>query len=806
VKTEVKISEAIERACKKIAPLWSLKSFVAVNPFLGFSETSFHRTCATFRRVNRANVLMPRGFYREALDSQFIEDRDLQSALSLAALSSSTMSASFASVASFKEQLDKPAMAQKQKAVVATISEILDRLSQGDRKLSRTEFMVDEIAKFCASYYDEGQAFVTFPLKEQSLYSAWRQFQKYDRNPEFMGLKHFRESVEKIPTSPTEAIEFVVQALGIPARAVDDYLYRALFDINGWASYVRHLVWKSELKGEKNESLIELLAIRVVWGYALFLERSDKVFTDAWLAAMEEAAQLPLDDDLSSDVDLAMDLVLHEAYELAHQRRLFESLNKVTEAQSPLAQRPALQAAFCIDVRSEVFRRALEATVASVETIGFAGFFGIPLEFIGDGDEQVREQCPVLLKPAYKVSEFGKLRKRTSNSWKRFKQSAISCFAYVEAFGALSVIDIFRKTFRLSKGTVPSVGKLHIQTITNYSNYLNDAQKIQLAKSILQAMSLTKDFAPFVLLVGHGSSTANNPHASGLNCGACGGHSGEVNAVVLASLLNEATVREGLRAEGIEIPKDTWFLGALHDTTTDAVTTFGVEQVPTTSKEKIKEVQRWLSQAAELARNERLGSLVPGKENGARAEVFSRSLDWSQVRPEWGLAGNTAFIVGPRAFTKKVDLGGRAFLHNYDWTADKDFAVLELIMTAPMVVASWINLQYFASTTNNQVFGAGNKVLHNVTGTVGVIEGNSGDLRVGLPWQSVHNGSQFVHEPVRLNVIINAPVHALNLVIEKHANVRNLVDNKWVHLYSQTDDGRVSHKYTGGLSWSSILH
>jgi uncharacterized protein YbcC (UPF0753/DUF2309 family) len=398
------------------------------------------------------------------------------------------------------------------------------------------------------------------------------------------------------------------------------------------------------------------------------------------------------------------------------------------------------------------------------------------------------------------------LHKRTSNSWKRFKQSAISCFAYVEAFGALSVVDLVKKTFRVSKGAVPSVGKLHIQTITNYSNYLNDTQKIQLAKSILQAMSLTKDFAPIVLLVGHGSSTANNPHASGLNCGACGGHSGEVNAVVLANLLNEAAVRQGLSAAGIEIPADTWFLGALHDTTTDEVTIFGVEQVPVASKEKLKEVQSWLLQAAELARNERLALLVPGKENGAKAEVFARSLDWSQVRPEWGLAGNTAFIAGPRALTQKVDLGGRVFLHNYDWAADKDFAVLELIMTAPMVVASWINLQYFASTTNNQVFGAGNKVLHNVTGTVGVIEGNSGDLKVGLPWQSVHSGSQFVHEPIRLNVIITAPVHALNRVIEKHATVRNLVDNKWLHLYSQTDEGRVSHKYAGNLNWSSILH
>ncbi len=796
-----KISQAIQSACSKIAPLWSLKNFVAVNPFLGFSDTSFHQTCAQFRRVNRVDVLMPRGFYKDALSSGFIEDQDLESSLSLV----SNLVGASNSVESVKESLDRSAVPQKPKAVVATISEVLDKLSHGNRQLSRTAFMVDEIAKFCASYYDEGQALLSFPLKEQSLYSAWLTLQKFDRNPEFMGISHYRESIAKVPKTPSETIKFVVEALGIPPRAVEDYLYRALFDINGWASYVRHLVWKSELKGEKNDSLVQLLAIRVVWGYALFLERTDETFKREWKLAMQEAAQLPLDHDLSGDKELAIDIVLQEAYELAYQRRFFKSINEVAGAQVPsAAKRPALQAAFCIDVRSEVFRRALEKVCAGAETIGFAGFFGIPLEFTPSGAEQVRDQCPVLLKPAYKATELGNLRKRVSESWRRFKLSAVSCFAYVETFGLLVVFDLISKTFRLSQATAPSVGKIHIQRVTDHDNYFADTQKIQLAKAILQAMSLTKDFAPLVLLVGHGSSTTNNPHASGLNCGACGGHSGEVNAVVLANILNEPVVREGLRLEGQTIPNDTWFLGGLHNTTTDEVAVLGIEQAPSTSKDKIEELQGWLAQAAGLSRNERLPALAPHKKNGAKAEVFARSLDWSQVRPEWGLAGNTTFIVGPRSLTKKIDLGGRAFLHSYDWRSDKDFSVLELIMTAPMVVASWINLQYFASTTNNQVFGAGNKVLHNVTGTIGVIEGNSGDLKVGLPWQSVHNGHNFVHQPVRLNVIITAPIDAMNLVIEKHSSVRNLVNNKWIHLYAQTDEGTVSQRYLGNLKWSVL--
>lgn len=798
---EEKISEDIQRACHKIAPLWSLKNFVAVNPFLGFSDTSFYQTCASFRRVNRVDILMPREHYKEALNANFIKDQDLQAALSLI----SQFGWAPKSLGELKDSLHKTVTPQKPRAVVATISEVLDKLSQGDRQLSRTDFMIDEIAKFCASYYDEGQALLPFPLKDHSLFSAWLTLQKFNRNPEFMGISHFREAIAEIPNKPNEAIQFVVEALGIPPRAVEDYLYRALFDINGWASYVRHLVWKSELKGEKNDSLVQLLAIRVVWGYALYLERTDEAFKTEWKRAMQEAAQLPMDHDLSGDPELAIDLVLQEAYELAHQRLLLTSLNE-DAGKTKLGEehRPVLQAAFCIDVRSEVFRRALEATSVGVQTIGFAGFFGIPLEFAPGAGEQTREQCPVLLKPAYKVMEFGKLRRRTSESWKRFKQSAVSCFAYVEAFGVLSVFDLMSKTFRIFKPTDSSLGKFHIQTNTDYGNYLSDSQKVQMAKTILHAMTLSKDFAPMVLLVGHGSTTVNNPHASGLNCGACGGHTGEVNAVVLANILNEPAVREGLRLEGLLIPSDTWFLGGLHNTTTDEVTLYGAEQAPIMLKNKIREVKNWLAQAASQARKERVPSLISDKSGGTEAEVFTRSLDWSQVRPEWGLAGNTAFIVGPRSFSKNINLGGHAFLHSYEWRSDKDFSVLELIMTAPMVVASWINLQYFASTTNNPVFGAGNKVLHNVTGTVGVIEGNGGDLKVGLPWQSVHDGQKFVHHPVRLNVVIAAPIEAMNLVIKKNSSVRNLVDNKWIHLYAQSDESKVAQRYLGNLQWTNI--
>jgi uncharacterized protein len=423
----------------------------------------------------------------------------------------------------------------------------------------------------------------------------------------------------------------------------------------------------------------------------------------------------------------------------------------------------------------------------------------------GFASDQSELRLPVLLTPGlHSVSgskteaakdQDRRFKARSKRAWGRFKLAAVSSFAFVEAMGPVYIA-------KLVQDATAQAGKAKPHDPTPRLDPAPDLDtRVTMAGNILRAMSLTDTYAPAVLLVGHGAGVVNNPHASALHCGACGGYSGEVNARLLAGLLNDPEVRKGLGAKGLSIPADTVFLGALHNTTTDAVTIFAEDHPSLAQSLNLTQIKGWLASAGHLARTER--ALRLPRANKAEA-IATRATDWAELRPEWALAGCNAFIAAPRKRTRGKSLQGRAFLHDYAWREDEGFGILELILTAPVVVASWISLQYYGSVVAPDLFGGGNKLLHNVTGGVGVVEGNGGLLRAGLPWQSVHDGEGYAHDPLRLSVCVEAPTEAMSDILSRHPGVRALFDNGWLHLFALDESGQMAARYTGDLEWAPV--
>ena len=819
------VKSAIERTTHAVAPVWPLETFVAVNPFMGLADRKVAEAAHIVARTAGARMTMSRRFYAEALTSGRISATHVSASLAEARARGETgLPADAASLVKMMRDGEEPSLP----ALVPTVADVVSLVTGRDWN----RILVERVGAWAATYFDEGQASWRSPWRNRRPYEAFRAEASLDRTPEIFGARGFRAIVQRLPSDANSAALHALTRLGVSEAALDLYLKRLLASIGGWAAYARHKVWQSELAGTPDTTLLEVLAVRLAWEVALLEAFAPLGVEDAYRTASARIVEARDD----SRPELALDLVLQAAYEKAWQERLLDKLaTRAKENPNQRTERPEVQAAFCIDVRSELFRRTLEEADPHSETIGFAGFFGFPVEYVPLGQERGDAQCPVLLTArgvvvesvvgatsdeAARVAEARLVARRARNAWKSFKTSAIACFGFVGPVGLAYLPKLISDAVGWTR-TVPhpsrdGVGSqallgpnLAPHTQNGRQVGLTQDERLSMAEGLLRGMSLTSGFARLVMLAGHGSTTVNNPHAAGLDCGACGGHTGEANARIAAMVLNEPAVRQGLATTGIELPADTVFLGCLHDTTTDVVTIFDRHLVPGSHATDLERLDSRLAAAGALAR--RLRAPLLGEDSAGSMvdqRILSRSRDWAQVRPEWALAGCASFIVAPRHRTAGLDLSGRSFLHSYDWREDEHagFPVLELVMTAPMVVASWISLQYYASTVDNRTYGCGNKVLHNVVGTVGVLEGNGGDLRVGLPWQSVHDGERLMHEPLRLSVLIEAPIEAINAILEKHASVRALVDNGWLHLFALDDAGAVSHRYASGLAWEPVVH
>ncbi|WP_296016260.1 DUF2309 domain-containing protein [uncultured Agrobacterium sp.] len=776
------LAKAAADAVKAIPPAWPLTATVAVNPFLGQVDDSFDQTAALLARIGGVRLSLPRKHFADKLARSDMTDEDL-----LAVLKTSSIAKDI-DLDDIKAALlsDAPSV-----AALPTVADLAGRTSGKDW----SGIVSDRIGTFAAGFFDQGQA-LWAASRRNGLYAAWRAFATHDLTPEILGLKDFGTHVADTPETPHAAIERAAVSLGLGAEP-GTYFHQLLLTLGGWAQFARHIQFKAQIDGGEDTTALELLAIRLIFEEALYLRHKTNIESE-WRNVRKAHVE-----PVTPGRDTLIDSILQAAAERAAERKLAAVLATPCEIKD-VDQRPILQAAFCIDVRSEVFRRSLETMDARIRTLGFAGFFGLGTSHHAFASDTAEHRLPVLLKPsvfscsavsddkgADQKARFGA---RGIRAWGRFKLAAVSSFAFVEAMGPVYAGKLLRDGLRLTKGNAPDKVK------PRFSPDIDLETRAAIAEKVLKAMSLTEGFARFVLICGHGANVVNNPYVSALHCGACGGHAGDVNARLLADLINDRAVREALSKKGIHIPAETVFIAGLHDTTTDGVTLFEDDLDSDIAHKDLAQIRKWLTDAGRLTRAKRAQRLP--RATGKNLTVRAR--DWSETRPELGLAGCRAFIAAPRSRTAGRSLEGQAFLHDYVWQKDEDFKILELILTAPVVVASWISLQYFGSAVAPALFGAGNKLLHNVVGGIGVVEGNGGNLRAGLPWQSVHDGENLVHEPLRLTVAVEAPKEAIIDILRRHPQVQALFDNGWLSLVVMGEKGQLAWRYETGGSWENM--
>lgn len=810
------VRQAVDSACARIAPTWPLDRFIAVNPYWGQLDRPVAAAAAQLAGLSGSTMLMPREWFAEQWRAGRVGVEHLQAAID--AVEART------TVAELVASLDAPAALPDR---LPLASDLVDAQRDPSHAMSWRTYITHHVSQCCAAYFDQGQA-AWGPDRVGGLYPTWLRQSAHDFSPAMlMGEAGFTTRLATLPSDPMKLIDAATLALRIPHASREAYYTALLMSINGWASWCAYLRWQAQLVKKEDDQIVHLLAVRLAWEWLLHKGHPHVAAAEGLAKAWRNCDAVFARAQAALQTDWLWQAALERTYQAPLCRGLVRSPVPIAEPVAPL-----VQAVFCIDVRSEVFRRALEAASPAVQTRGFAGFFAMFVEYRPLGSEMVRPQLPGLLAPALCVTDqcdspsLGQLlseqRKRKllwRQQWQSFQGGAGSTFSFVEACGLLYAGKLFKSSaggnttaLTVEQTGLPPDQLARLRPQLPIQGGPDTETRVNMAATALGAMGLAtgpdNGLARLVLLAGHGSTSTNNPHAAGLDCGACGGQTGEVNARVLALMLNDPAVRAGLRGRGIDVADNTQFVAGLHNTTTDDLQLYDTDLLPAGHDDDIAALRGWLREAGARARGERAASLGLANQtadpSALHKAITARTSDWAQVRPEWGLANCASFIVAPRSRSRHLRLDGRSFLHDYAWQRDPGFKVLELIMTAPMVVTNWINLQYHASSVDNPRYGSGNKVLHNVVGgNVGVFEGNGGDLRIGLPLQSLHDGEKLCHTPLRLSVFIQAPQGPIDDVITRHATVRQLVDHHWLHLF-RLDDVEGVWRYVPGRGWEAV--
>jgi uncharacterized protein YbcC (UPF0753/DUF2309 family) len=790
--TDRALADCIETAAESVGSVWPLHSFVTANPLGGFEDRPFHEAVADGERLFGGGGYPSADLFRGAWDTGRIDPEILR-----VELSNSGYDAAPAAT------LERLAAADGR-----------DTDDADDGATTATDRVDAVLSKWLAAFLDEGAAKWPMPDRERGFYDAFRTVARHDREiPD-------REPIADLPEQPTDALRAT-----LTDHSVDrwpELLEHHFAALPGWTGFVKRRAAAGDAWQTAHPiTLAGYLAARLALVEAF----------DAPLAPAD-----PDGDPVAAvgDGDLPLAEVWLRAWERSYRSALVDPL---TDASAELAAasddgRPDAQLVFCIDTRSEILRRHVEAA-GDYETHGYAGFFGVPMRHEGYDADVTVDACPPIVdarhhvadRPAAGDTEARADRDRWRAVWDaasavvgRLRSNAATAFSFVESAGVGYGAALAART--LLPARVSGLLERRDERVPDAHEFCDPVldhdpeadhelpvgltleQKVEYAATAVELMGWT-EFARVVAFVGHASRTANNPFDASLDCGACAGNPGGPNARVLAAICNDEAVRERLRERGIDVPEDTVFVAGEHTTTTDEIELFD-DDVPESHAEDLDRLRTDLAAAREGAAAERAGDMGADPGDGVR-DTQRRAADWAETRPEWGLAGNASFVIGPRELTADLDLDGRSFLHSYDWQTDPDGEALSAIVAGPGVVTQWINAQYYFATVDDAVYGSGSKVTHNPVGNVGVYQGNGGDLQNGLPQQSLTAPDGPYHQPLRLSTVIHAPVERVTEVLADNGDVADLLDGRWLWLtvVDPTRDHR-AFDYAGDLEWRPL--
>lgn len=549
-----------------------------------------------------------------------------------------------------------------------------------------------------------------------------------------------------------------------------------------------------------------------------------------------------LRDELARFDDFERRRVFHLAYERWHERHILLPLAQHRRERPPVAPtaRPAAHAIFCIDEREEAIRRHLEEVDPEIATLGAAGFFGIAMDYQGIDDAHGVALCPVVVRPQHAVKEVPAAdadgaasllaqRVQRLRAWAKVSHATlVASRAMVRGVVSATALGLFSAFPLVARLLAPRhagrVRRLLHDTLVPRPRtmlavsredesprhespsehpagalapgFLLGEQTDRLA-AVLTTAGLTRGFGRIVTVLGHGSTSLNNPHESAHDCGACGGRRGGPNGRAFAAIANRPEVRAALRVRGVDIPEDTWFVGGYHDTCNDEVTVFDEDVVPATHRADWARVRRSIDRARALSAHERARRFEAARRCDSPEQALrhaeERAEHLAEPRPEYGHCTNAVCIVGRRAVTRGLFLDRRAFLVSYDAALDPEDRNLAGLLGAVVPVCGGISLEYYFSFVDNEGYGCGTKLPHNITGLMGVMNGQASDLRTGLPWQMVE-----IHEPVRILFVVETTPARLAKVIAANPVLTQMIGNEWIRLSTLDPDTGEVHVYRHG--------